>query len=387
MAMSNSGQVQNLMKQVARRLPRSVVESVKGLLVDPVAYQRAASENVARQVAGDALYHDADYASEIPVTIGIIRDADFYYCYNVAACVEHRIRYVLVDIMRPDWIERIREAACDAWLVYPVSYLSVHKQMYDEKLKVMEQELGCALYPGFDALWIWESKRRMHYWLRSHDIPHPRTWVFASEREAREFVSNCPLPIVAKTDIGATAKGVFILRTRAEALRLVKKAFGKGIVPRSMARQNRQWGYAIFQEFVSHDYEYRIVRIDGYYLCRRKTRVGDFASGGGAIIWYRPSTELLDFVELVTEAGKFRSMALDIFVRSEPDGTETFLVNELQALFGRIEKEKNQNDATGRWYRDEGGIWRFEPGFFYTRACADLRLEMILRDLENKRTV
>lgn len=371
-------------RALARHLPRPLVEAVKTRLVDPVAYQRAAGEAVARSIVGEALDHDGEGSMEGGPTIGILMDADFYFCYNIAACLARGLRYRRVDLDEPDWMDLVRDARCDYWLVYPSSSLAVQKLMHDEKLLAMERDLGCRLVPRFDELWMWESKRRMHLWLAAHGVPHPRTLVFSDRDAARAHALSCSLPVVLKTDIGAGSSGVVVAKTREEATRLVERMFGKGVIPKGMHSANRQWGYVVIQDFVPHDHEYRVVRIGRYFLCRRKTRVGDFASGAGRIDWHRPEPEVLDFVEALTDRGGFRSMAVDLFIVKGEDGRDRYLVNELQALFGRIENEKKTNEAMGRWYRGEDGSWSFESGYFYQHACADLRVEMILDEWNKK---
>ena len=88
-------------RTVARRLPRSLVEAVKTRLFDPVAYQRAAGEAVARSIVGEALDQDGEGSIVGGPTIGILMDADFYFCYNIAACLARGLRYRRVRLDDP----------------------------------------------------------------------------------------------------------------------------------------------------------------------------------------------------------------------------------------------------------------------------------------------
>lgn len=126
--------------------------------------------------------------------------------------------------------------------------------------------------------------------------------------------------------------------------------------------------------------EWRMVRIGDSFICRLKGRRGDFHSGSGLVTWARPTPALLELAWQVTERGQFRSMDVDVF--ETRDGR--LLVNELHAVFGAIE-EKNLQRGTedmGRWLRTAAGAWRFEPGFFYDHACANLRVEEVLRAVD-----
>jgi len=162
----------------------------------------------------------------------------------------------------------------------------------------------------------------------------------------------------------------------------VSLAFGNGLLARSADARDRERGSILFQRYVPHDYEWRIVRIGEDFMCRRKVRRGDYASGSGEIGWAAPLRGMLEFVRGVTETGGFRSMAVDLFKNPSPKSGSEFLVNELQAIFGAIEKERNINEHTGCWrFNGEAGIWRFTPGFVYQNACANLRVKMLLRDI------
>ncbi len=51
-------------------------------------------------------------------------------------------------------------------------------------------DLGKILFPSTDEIWFYESKRRMHYWLAAHGMPHPRTWVFYDRTQALDFADR-----------------------------------------------------------------------------------------------------------------------------------------------------------------------------------------------------
>jgi hypothetical protein len=224
----------------------------------------------------------------------------------------------------------------------------------------------------------------MRDWLVAHGIPHPRADVFYDREEALAFVDVADYPLVCKTDTSAAANGVFVLRSKRAAYRMVREAFGRGILPREWDRRDRQRGHILFQDFVPHDHEWRIVRIGDDFLCRRKTRVGDFASGSREIGWATPPMELLGFAKWVTEQGGFTSMAVDVFVTAGDDEEPRYLANELQCLFGAIKDPTKRNAHTGKWHL-ENANWRFEPGFFYQNACANLRVAHLLRTLAGRR--
>jgi hypothetical protein len=340
----------------------------------------------AEELMGGPIPPRSDYASPYPFTVGIMTDTSYYFVHHVRACRELRAAYRLVDISPSNWIDLVQDSGCDAFLASPSTLLSSLRHMFDERLRVIVDDLKYLLCPSYPELWLWESKRRMRDWLVAHGIPHPRTNVFYNREEAMSFVDVADFPLVCKTDTSAAAAGVFVLRDSRAARRVAREAFGRGILPRRWDHRDRQRGSILFQAFVPHDHEWRIVRIGDDYLCRRKDRVGDFASGSGGIEWAKPTEEMLSFVEEVTTRGGFTSMGVDFFVASQGESRGKFLVNELQCLVGAIENETNRNDHTGRWRRINGS-WEFEPGFFYQNACANLRVAHVLRGLASQRSL
>ena len=83
----------------------------------------------------------------------------------MAACRDLRVAYRILDmdISGPDWIETVQNSGCDAFLVWPSVQLSVWEQMYDERLRIIVEDLGKIIYPEYKEIWFYESKRRMHY--------------------------------------------------------------------------------------------------------------------------------------------------------------------------------------------------------------------------------
>lgn len=310
------------------------------------------------------------------VTLGIIKDFMMKYANYEAACLELGVPYRLIDIAGDRWIDRVQSSGCDAFLVWPSHCHSRSKQMFDERLRVLTEDLRKVIFPSFRALWLYESKRRMSDWLTAHGIPHPRTWVFFEPEPAMEFLAEAPLPLVFKTDLGSATSGVKILRRRGQARRLVKLCFGKGFLGRRHDPRDREWGCVLFQEYIANAKEWRMIRIGGSFFGHQKLREGDFHSGTHLVGWYRPPDELLDFCREVTDKGPFLSMDVDVL--ETEDGR--YLVNELQAVFGSKDPEQMYVDGkAGRFvYDKETGSWCFEEGRFCRNVLCNLRVKTLL---------
>lgn len=310
------------------------------------------------------------------VVLGITRDPMGRYGNYEAACRELGVPHKLIDIMGSDWIKEIAESGCDAFLVWPSHLTSVSKQLFDERIRVIVNEMRKIVFPSYNALFMYESKRRMSDWLEVNNIPHPQTWVFADRQEAVNFLESAKLPSVFKTDLGSAASGVEIVRSIKRARQLVDICFGKGYALRGSAWKERNKGQVIFQEYIPEAKEWRMICIGKSFFGHQKLKKGDFHSASKLVGWYEPPRKLLDFCRDIAEKGKFLSMALDVFETT--DGQ--YLVNELQTLFGsRNPSQMYINDKPGRFiFKPESNSWHFEEGYFCRNASCNLRVEALL---------
>ncbi|MFQ5450227.1 MAG: RimK family alpha-L-glutamate ligase [Nitrospinaceae bacterium] len=314
--------------------------------------------------------------------LGIIEEFDNNHLPYVAACKELGVRYKIIDISGPDGIQVVRDCGCNAFLTWPSFKVSIWKRMFDERLKVMAEEMHQTIYPTCNEMWLNESKLRMSYWLEANGIPHCRTWVFYTRGEALEFAQNADLPLVAKCDMGSRSAGVEILRSRSAAVRYVLQRFGKGMVCRGADDRDREWGSVFFQEFLPEAAEWRMIRIDESYFGHQKLKGGEFHSGSGKVGWLDPPRTLLDFVRELTDNAGYTAMNVDIF--ETPDGR--YLVNEIQSHFAAyLESQMYINDRPGRYLYDySDGEWRFEEGVFCRNSCCNLRVKALLKLLRQR---
>lgn len=315
-----------------------------------------------------------------PVRLGIVRNAAQYHSHFVAACMELGVPFVVLDLYRADWLEQVERSGCGALLTWPDGFLSSWNQMIKDRVRMLEHELGLPSVPSSCEIWMYEDKRRTAYWLEAKGIPHPRTWVFYDRHEAVAFAERCELPVVFKTSFGAGACGVEIVRSRRRVKSIVRRAFGRGIVPGGTEHRDRQWGSVLFQEYLPDAREWRMVRIGDSFFGHPKGRVGDFHSGSGKVSWDVPDSRLLDLLLEVTERGRFTSMNVDVFETS----AGRLLVNELQAVFGAsyAVDQLRVDGVAGRFTR-EGEEWVFEPGDFARNACANERVRCLLQRLRS----
>lgn len=314
------------------------------------------------------------------VRLGIVANRGQYHRYFVAACQEIGVPFRVLDLGTSDWLERVKAAEVHAVLAWPDATDPTFARVLKDRLDLLESVLGLAIVPTQRERWMYEDKVRMRDWLMAREVPHPATWVFTERDEAIAFGDGCDLPIVHKTTFGAAATGVSVLHRRADVRSTVARAFGPGVRVEGHDPRDRQRNLVLFQAYVAIEREWRLVRIGDAYFGHPKGRGTDGVhSGSGRVEWDVPESRHLQLLHEVTEAGGFRSMAVDAFETA--DGR--LLVNELQAVFGASTSvdQMRQGGVPGRMVRDGDSGWRFEAGDFARNACANARVLDLLDTL------
>ncbi|MDP8205240.1 MAG: hypothetical protein P9L92_01145 [Candidatus Electryonea clarkiae] len=316
-----------------------------------------------------------DYNS--PYLFGIVKEFAHDHKSYIIACQELGVPFKVLDISGSNWIDVIKDSQCDIYLIWPSVAMTIWNEMFDDRVRVMVEEMGKVVYPTMKEIWIYENKRRARDWLIANDIPHPETWVFYNMDDALAFADKREMPIVFKTNLGASASGVKILRDRASLRKTIRRAFQKGVVPTHKDKRDVQWGSVLLQEYLHDVREWRMVRIGDSYFGYRKEIVSDFHSGSHGWSWDDPPKTLLNLLRDVTEKGSFTSMDVDIFETT--DGR--LLVNELQTVFGATTPvdQLRVNDKPGRYiYKENSEEWIFEDGDFSPNACANERIKYLI---------
>jgi len=320
------------------------------------------------------------------------------------ACEKNKetLDYTSIDLTRHDWLEKINLFLPDIILTKPGAISGVFKNLYDERLTILSRDLGYFCFPTLNEVLIYENKRYLSYFLKASGLPHPQTFVFYHKREALHFLHETRFPLIGKTNIGASGSGISILRNIQEAEAYVHAVLsGKGFSRRSgpnlekgdLFRRGLRYFYhpgkifnklqkyrsvagdlhkdfVILQEFISHDYEWRVVRMGDSFFAHKKVKKGEKASGALIKGYEDPPRALLTFVKDVTDRFGFYSQAVDIF---ESGGK--YLINEMQCIFGQSDPWQMLVDNKPGRYVFKNNKWIFEEGDFNTNESYDLRLE------------
>jgi len=322
------------------------------------------------------------------------------------------LEYHIVNLTQNSWLEQILLHDFSVLLAKPGGQSSFYKQLYDERIFILSYVLGYNVFPSANEIFIYENKRFFSFWLKAVQINHPKTDVFYCYNEALDFFKNIQFPIVAKTSIGASGRGVKILNSFSNAQTYLKETFsGKGAAqsygpnldkgmlnilsrivhytlhPKVIAKklkiykvrkESPQTKFVILQEYIPHEFEWRVVRIGNSFFAHKKLKKGEKASGSLLKNYDNPPLSILTYVKEITDAHNMYSQAIDIF----EVGTNSYLVNEMQCIFGQSDAHQMLvNGEPGRYIYVKDS-WVFEKGDFNTNESFDLRIEYVIETLK-----
>lgn len=343
-----------------------------------------------------------------------VGEADDLVNWCTALNKQQEVKYQIIDLTKNDWLNRVKEKKIDYIITRPPWLSSKIKKLFDERIFLIDTILKIPIYPTPSEIYIYEDKQFLYSWLEANNLPHPKTDIFYSEKEAIDFINRTDFPIVTKTSIGASGRGIKLVHTIKEAVEYIKETFStKGtrkkwgpnlrsgnlikralhyfnnpseIKKKSVIYKNRrldvQKGFVIFQEYIKHDFEWRIVGIGNSYFAHKKLKKGDKASGSLLKNYDNPPLYLFNFARNVMQSYGFLSQAIDVF--ENQDGK--LLINEMQCMFGQSDPyQMLVNGKPGR-YKFFNDNWIFEEGDFARNECFDLRVQHVISILKKSKT-
>jgi glutathione synthase/RimK-type ligase-like ATP-grasp enzyme len=322
------------------------------------------------------------------------------------ACQGRNLDYNMFDISSSTFFSELDAYAPDIVLTRPPGNIELDKTLFDEKTYVLSKIKDYFLFPSYEETVIYENKRVLSYHLEAWNLPHPQTKVFYSKDELNGFASRIKYPIVVKSSIGASGTGVHVIRTHKQLRTYAKRAFSsKGMPVRigpnrntgnifkwlskalrnpkyakervaeyKTVADNRPKRYVIIQDYVPHEFEWRVAKIGDSYFAHKKIKHKDKCSGTKGIDYVDPPVSLLEFVKQTCGSFGFNSVAIDLF---EVQGK--YLINEIQTIFGHVQDHILEVDGKPGRYLDQDGKWVFEEGMFNSNKSFNLRLEVALK--------
>ena len=263
-------------------------------------------------------------------------------------CEKNHIDYKIVNAYDTDIIQQM--ADCDAFMWHHF-HNSYKDALFAKQLLFSLQQAGKRVFPDFNTGWHFDDKVGQKYLLESIGAPLVPSYVFYTKKEALDWIENTTFPKVFKLRGGAGATNVRLAKTKKDARRLVKKAFGKGFaqkdfvfffkdkckkykngtaslkdvlnafgrifVGNEFAKMHApEKGYAYFQDFIpNNNFDIRVCIVSNKaFSLKRLVRKGDFrASGSGNIVFDKEQLDerCVQIAFQVNKALKAQSVAFD----------------------------------------------------------------------------
>lgn len=310
-------------------------------------------------------------------------------------CNKNDIKYKLVNAYQSDIVSQL--ADCDAFM-WHFHHADYRDMQFAKSLLFSLEQSGMKVYPSSDTCWHFDDKVAQKYLLESIKAPLVPSYVFYAEKDAMEWVKSTTFPKVFKLKGGAGASNVKLVRSKEDAIKLIKQCFGDGFKQfryKEKMKENyrlykkgkaslkdvlrplyyglvkkyptefdhyrgKEIGYAYFQEFIpDNEYDTRLIVIGGKYAFgeKRFVRANDFrASGSGEFSYEDIDERIVEIAFDVAKYLKMQSIAFDFVY----DQDKNPMIIEISYGFGT----KGARKCPGYWTDDLQ--WHDGAGFdFY----------------------
>lgn len=299
----------------------------------------------------------------------------------VSYCEKNKVEYKIVNPYASDIVVQLQDCDAFMWHHHHGNYKDV---LFAKSLLYSLQQKGMRVFPDFNTTWHFDDKVAQKYLLEAVNAPLVPSYVFYSKKDALKWIDRISFPKVFKLKGGAGSSNVKLVKSKKQAKKLIRKAFGKGFaqynglsrlrdsyqmykngrtsflsVCKSFARlfistefskmRPREKGYVYFQDFIpKNTFDIRVCVVDNKaFALKRLCRENDFrASGGGRIIYDRNQIDerCVAIAFEVNDKLKTQSIAFD-FVFDESNNP---LIVEISYGFAA----NAYNTCEGYWTKD-----------------------------------
>jgi len=143
-------------------------------------------------------------------------------------CSEHNIDYKLVDCYDSDIIRNLEDCSGFMW---HWSHLDSRAVLFAKELTYSLEKKGIKVFPDSKTCWHFNDKVGQKYLLEAINAPLVPSVVFYDKEKARDWAIRTSYPKVFKLRGGAGSENVRLVKNKAQAFRLIRKAFGRGFRP------------------------------------------------------------------------------------------------------------------------------------------------------------
>lgn len=268
------------------------------------------------------------------------------------------IPWEIYPIHSQDWLEAANKF--DIVLGIPSNEFFRLEELRN-KYYVLETFLGKVCYPSMRETLVYEDKILENSIAKIYGFPFIETYVSYDKKDALRLIEEIEYPFVSKVSPSSGSVGVQLIRSKAQARRIVHQAFSNnGRITHVV--YNRQKNFVYFQKFVPNDgYDIRVImagnRAFGYY---RRTPKNDFRASGMHLEEKRSlPDESLRLVRRMYKTLKFPQLVVDML--HGLDGN--YYINEFSPICQQeTPKQLMVDGIPGAYVFGEDEHIHFEPG-------------------------
>ena len=300
----------------------------------------------------------------------------------------NNIKSIRLEASQPDFWEIVKRLDL---FIFIWKHYDYYKGLAKAILPVIEKDLKVKCLPNQATCWHYDDKIKQYYQLKAHGFPMVPSWIFWNKKDALQWIKKAELPLVFKLKGGAGSSNVLLIKNRSQAVRLINKMFGEGIVTSSIPSfgttryrnfrplkefkylakkvKNRIEGrdatpfwqvnkdYVYFQKFLpGNDYDTRVTTIGHRtYAFRRFVRKNDFRASGSdnwSLDRSKIDPELVRLGQDISRIMGYQVMAYD-FIYDEKKHPQLIEVSYTYGDYPEF--------STGYWDRDlewhDGAYW------------------------------
>jgi len=183
----------------------------------------------------------------------------------------NKIPYVLLDNSDPDFWKKLE--GVDVF-IFKWGHDHHSHQIAHTILPVIENTLELKCFPDQATCWHYDDKVKQHFLLEQAGFPVIPSYVFWDKGAALDWIrQHSDFPLVFKLKNGAGSLSVFLVHHRAQALRMIKRMFGRGM---------KQTTIPVF--YLAKTLNYDLVKIFRYYSINFRNR---FINQEKNVYWLR----------------------------------------------------------------------------------------------------
>lgn len=140
-------------------------------------------------------------------------------------CRENKIPFKLVNCYSNDIIDQLENCNGLLWHFHQNNPKDI---LCAKQLLFSLQQAGKKAFPDFNTMWHFDDKLGQKYLLEAIGAPLVPTYIFYNKADALKWIEETNFPKVFKLRGGAGSANVQLVQTKYQAVKLIKKAFGKG---------------------------------------------------------------------------------------------------------------------------------------------------------------